>query len=334
MSGSRLKQTVSKGRGDNIGAVVLFAILAVIPFINSGYITYILPQYMLFGIMAMSLSLTWGYAGIVSFGQAAFFAMGGYAMGICMGKTGLPINPAYAGLLIGMLVCTVLAGLAAFVLFSAGVRATYFVIVTLAFSIMTEQILVSQSGITGGWSGMFIDRISLTGIGDYVWQLGADGPMYYFILAMTILAYMAMALLCHNKFGKVLIGIRENEDRMLALGYRTGIYKSLAFAISACISGFAGALYATHAGFISPSLAGVLFSTEVVVWVAIGGRQSLIGALAAGIAVSSLSNYLSSVTPEYWSLILGILFMGCIIYFQGGIAGALGKMRRSWGSPS
>lgn len=326
MTGSVVTVPGRRCRGERIGAAVLFLLLALAPLVLEGYSIFILPQYMLFGVMAMSLSVLWGYAGIVSFGQAAFFAMGGYAMGICMNHAGMAGNPAYLGLLLGVCLSTALAGAAAFMLFSAGVRATYFVIVTLAFSIMTEQILVSQSEVTGGWSGMFIDRMTLS-LGGLSWSMASDTHIYYFVLAVTAVVYFLLARLMNRKFGRALKGIRENEDRMIALGYRTDRYKTGAFALSAGISGLAGGLYATHAGFISPSLAGVLFSTEVVVWVAIGGRQSLLGALAAGIVVSSLSNYLSAITPEYWSLILGILFIVCIMYFQGGVAGAASRLR-------
>ena len=128
-----------------------------------------------------------------------------------------------------------------------------------------------------------------------------------------------------SKFGKILIGIRENEDRILALGYNTSFYKTLVFAISGLLAGLAGSIYGSHAGFVDPSLARVLFSTEVIVWVAIGGRNSLIGSLTGGILVASLSNYLNSITPEYWQLIIGIIFIIVIILFRGGLAGGVEK---------
>jgi ABC-type branched-subunit amino acid transport system permease subunit len=110
---------------------------------------------------------------------------------------------------------------------------------------------------------------------------------------------------------------------MAALGYETALYKTAAFALSGAVACMAGALYGAHSGFISPSLGGVIFSTEVVVWVAIAGRSSLLAALLGGIIVSSLSNALSAVTPEYWQLIIGVLFIIAIAWFQGGVAGAL-----------
>ena len=121
------------------------------------------------------------------------------------------------------------------------------------------------------------------------------------------------------------MGIRENEDRVASLGFDLSIYKTGCFVIAGALAAFAGALYGTHAGFVSPSLAGVLFSTEVVVWVAIGGRTSLLGALLAAVVVASLSNYLSALIPKYWQLVIGIIFVAVIIYFKGGVAGALAR---------
>lgn len=308
-------------------ALAVFALLALLPTVLSGYVIYILPQYMLFGLLAMSLGLLWGFGGILSFGQAAFFAVGGYAMGLMM-QQALPVNAAYLGLVAAVLAGGGLAALAGYFLFSAGVRATYFVLITLALSIIAEQIAVSQSQITGGWNGLFVDRMSLSfgPLGEL--SLYGDLAFYYFVLPVVVLCYLGFRWLVTSKVGKVLVGIRENEDRVIALGFNVSAYKTLVFALSGGLAGFAGALYATHANFVSPSLAGVLFSTEVVVWVAIGGRGSLLGALLGGILVASLSNYLSAVTPEYWQLLLGLIFILVIAFFKAGISGAVSQLFR------
>ena len=205
---------------------------------------------------------------------------------------------------------------------------------TLALSIMVEQIAVSQSDITGGWNGMFIDRMSLTfgALGEI--SLYEDAPAYYAVLPVVVITYVLLRWLTSARFGKVLAGIRENEDRMTALGFNISLYKTCAFALSGVIASLAGALYSTHANFVAPSLGGVLFSTEVIVWVAIGGRSSLLGALLGGILVATLSNYLSAVTPEYWQLVLGLIFITVIVFFTGGIAGAVAQLPRLWQSRS
>ena len=311
-------------RGEGGLAIVVFFVLLALPFLTQGYIIYILPQYILFGVMAMSLALLWGYTGVLSFGQAGFFAIGGYLMGLLMAAQ-LPVNPGYLALGASVLVCAAIAALLGWFLFSAGVRDAYFVLVTLALSIVVEQLAVSQSQITGGWNGMFIMRPSVSyGFGAI--ELTEDRPIYLAVLAFAAIAYAGLRAATRSRFGKVLVGIRENEPRMVALGFETALYKTAAFALSGAVTGLAGALYGAHSGFISPSLGGVLFSTEVVVWVAIAGRSSLLAALLGGIAVSGASNALSAVTPEYWQLIVGLLFIGSIAWFRGGVAGALRGM--------
>ncbi len=196
---------------------------------------------------------------------------------------------------------------------------------TLALSILTEQLAVTKSTLTGGWNGLFVDRVNIK-IGDLtLLDLSGDFNFFYLILFISFITYLILNYLENNKIGKVLRGIRENENRMLAMGYKTSFYKTVAFGVSGSVAALAGALYAAHANFISPSIAGVLFSTEVVVWVAIGGRYSLLGAFAGGIIVSFLSNYLSTITPQYWQLFLGIIFIITIIFFKDGLAGIFKK---------
>lgn len=309
-------------RGETLAAIIIFALLAALPIFISGYPIYILPQYMLFGMLAMSLALVWGFAGALSFGQGALFAIGAYTMGLTMKAIGWVVNPAYVGLVMSVVIGGLLSAIVGYFLFSAGVRGTYFVLITLALSIITEQVAVSQSQITGGWNGMFIDRMSLT-LGD-LWQVSLNGDVaiYYIILPIVAASYFLLCLLTRSKLGKVLLGIRENEDRITSLGFNSTLYKTTAFAISGGVACLAGAFYGTHAEFVAPSLGGVLFSTEVVVWVAIGGRTSLLGALLGGIVVSLGANYLSAISPRYWQLILGLVFLVVIVYFKGGVAGA------------
>lgn len=306
--------------GEPLVAAGVFAALALLPAVVEGYVLYILPQYLLFGVLALSLGLLWGRVGILSFGQAAFFAIGAYVMGLVM-QADPGFNPFYLALLAATGAGAAVAGMAGYFLFSAGVRATYFVLVTLALSIMAEQIAVSQSQITGGWNGMYVNRPELP-LGPFgSLNLYGDLAIYYVVLPLVAGAYAVVRWLMSARFGKILVGVRENEDRMIALGFRVSLFKTAAFALSGAVAGFAGALYAVHSSFVSPSLGGVLFSTEVVVWVAIGGRMSLLGALVGGVLVASLSNYLSAIAPGTWQLMLGLIFILVIVFFKRGLAG-------------
>jgi ABC-type branched-subunit amino acid transport system permease subunit len=316
--------------GEDVAALLLFALLAFVPLILGGYVVYILPQYMLLGVLAMSLAILWGYGGFVSFGQAAFFAIGAYSIGLVMKYASLPVNPAYLGIFVGTVGAAIAALVIGYFMFSAGVRATYFVVATLALSIIVEQTVKSFSNITGGWNGLYVDRMTLTLGSLFELSLFDDVPMYYTVLAMVILVYALTIALMRSSFGRIVIGIRENEDRMLALGFDVPTYKTLALGLSGLLAGLAGALYATHANFAHPSNAGVLFSTQVVIWVAIGGRRSLIGAFAGAIIVASLSNYLSSIKAiqNYWPLFQGLIFIAAIVAFREGLAGLVESLFR------
>jgi urea transport system permease protein len=317
-------------RGEDGAALLLFALLALVPLFLGGYVVYILPQYMLLGILAMSLAILWGYAGIVSFGQAAFFAIGAYSIGLVMKYASLPVNPAYVGIFVGTLSAAIAALVIGYFMFSAGVRAAYFVVATLALSIIVEQTVKSFSNITGGWNGLYVDRMTLTFGSLFEQSLFDDVPMYYTVLAVVVLVYLATSTLMRSSFGRIVIGVRENEDRMLALGFDVPAYKTLAFGLSGLLAGLGGALYATHANFAHPSNAGVLFSTQVVIWVAIGGRRSLVGAFAGAIIVAALSNYLSSIRAiqSYWPLIQGLIFIAAIVTFREGLAGLVETLFR------
>lgn len=302
--------------GENVLAVVVFVALFYVPYLVAGYPVFILPQYMLFGVLALTLCLLWGLGGMVSFGQAAFFAIGGYSLGVVIRHDPGAAGP-WLGLVVALGLGALLAAAVGYFLFSANVRDSYFVLVTLALSTIAEVVANSESQLTGGFNGMFVKRVTL-GV-----SLAGDLSAYYVILAFTALAYLSFRLLQRSAFGRVLVSIRENEERTRALGYNTALYKTIAFAVSAGVAALAGALYTTDAGFISPDLGGVIFSTGVVTWVAIGGRRYFIGALVGALGISALSNQLNAAIPKYWQLILGLLFVLVVMFFRRGVVGTL-----------
>lgn len=309
-------------RVENVLAVVLFVALFYVPYVVAGYPIFILPQYMLFGVLAMSLCLLWGFGGMVSFGQGAFFAIGAYAFGLTIKQLAGGSGP-WLGLLLGVVLAAGVAGAIGYFLFTADVRDSYFVLVTLAISTIVYVIANSESGLTGGFNGMYADRVTFSFLGVVQVSVKGDLAMYYMVFTVTLLAYLFFRFLQWSPFGRVLVSIRENEDRTRALGYNTAIYKTVAFAISGAVAALAGGLYSTSAGFVSPDLAGVLFSTGVVVWVAVGGREYYIGAIIGAIGISALGNALNSLIPEYWQLLLGLLFVLVIVFFRRGLVGFL-----------
>lgn len=307
---------------ENVLAAILFVALFYVPYVVVGYPVFILPQYMLFGVLALTLCLLWGFGGMVSFGQGAFFAVGAYALGVTLQRLDSDAS-AWLGLLLALLVGAAVAGVIGYFLFTADVRDSYFVLVTLAISTIVYVIANSQSELTGGFNGMFVERATFPLPGGTAVSLASDLVVYYAVFGFTLITYLGFRSLQASAFGRVLVGIRENEDRTRALGYNTALYKTMAFAISGGVAALAGALYATDAGFVSPSLGGVLFSTSVVVWVAVGGRDYYVGALIGAIAISVLSNALNSLIPEFWQLLLGLLFVLVIVFFRRGLIGSL-----------
>jgi urea transport system permease protein len=305
---------------EDLLATVLFAVLFAVPSVGDSYQVFILPQYMLFGVLAMSLCLVWGLGGILSFGQGAFFLIGAYALGILSTRVSGSLG-VWLGIAVGIALSAAVAGALAYFLFRARVRGSYFVLVTLAISTIGGVIATSASDLTGGFNGMFISRVQLTVSGWGV-DLASDSTSYYFVLALTIGVYVMLRWLSRSAFGRVLVGIRENEERAEALGYDVALRKTLAFSLSAAIAAMAGAIYGTEAGFVSPSLADVVFSTSIVLWVAIGGRDFFLGGLVGALAISLVSEQLNSAIPEYWQLLLGVLFLAVVIGFRRGIVGS------------
>ena len=300
-----------------IGIIILF----LLPFAITEYLAFLAGQYMLFGLLALSLGLIWGYAGILSFGQAAFFGLGAYIMALSFDYISI-INPAYAAIVITIIVTSLLAFAIGWFYFYANVHDVYFVIITLALPVIFEQLATTFSSITGGFEGTFVTRMAIT-LPGFELPLQNERLFYYVILCTLLLGYAVCLRCVKSHFGRILIAIRENEERTQSLGYDTAWYKTIAFSLSGTLAGVAGALYATLAGFVSPTVIGFLLSTEVVIWVALGGRELLLGAIIGGIVVSGLSTALSSAFPQIYILILGIIFIIVVVAFPKGIVGYL-----------
>lgn len=325
MSYKEIKTQVARRGAKEIGIVILLVALAIIPLVTQKYISFVSAQYLLFGVLALSLGFIWGYGGILSFGHAVFFGLGAYSMAWSYKYFSVGFNLGYLGLLGGVLIPTVLAVLLGLFLFYSEVKDVYFVIITLAVSVILEQ-LATSSGIMfeifGGFNGLFVPRMPFSIPGVFEVTL-SDRNFYVLTVGVTVLAYLTTRQLIQSHFGEVLIAIREDEERTQALGYNTARYKTLAFGFSAGLAGLAGALYATLTGFIDPSLLGFVLSTEIVIWVAVGGRQFLVGAIFGAILVNAASSGLSQALAFRDSLILGILFIIVVVFFKRGIVGSL-----------
>lgn len=281
-----------------------------------------IAQYITYGIFAMSLSFIWGQGGLLCFGQAIFFGMGAYLMALTTLDM-LPGIPDFQllGILLAIIGPAIAANILARILFGGrGLEGAYFAIVTLCAAVIVE-IVAQHWRYIGGFNGLF-------GVPPFAmpWRDGAEAYLsplqtYYAVLVAALCVFALLTWIIRSPFGTVLAAIRGNEQRTRFFGFNTARYKILAFTLSGAVAGFAGALFTAQFGFVSPALAGFALSTEVLIWVAVGGRAVLTAALLGAILVRSVENVLSDTLGSYWLLILGLLFVLTVVVAPRGIFG-------------
>jgi urea ABC transporter permease protein UrtC len=285
-----------------------------------------LAQYFTYGLFAMSLALIWGHCGLLCFGQAVFFGIGAYAMSlVTLGMVpGLAVAPSsYLGILLAVLLPAGFANLLGrFLFYGRGLQGAYFAIVTLAIAVVAERLAINWNYI-GGLNGLMnVPPMNLgllvLGGGPEVWD---SVPVYYVTLALVFAVYLLLEALTRSRYGIVLRAIRDNQDRTGYFGYDTAGYKLTAFTIGAGVAGLAGAVFVTQFNFASPPLIGFALSTEVLIWVALGGRTLLLAAFLGAILVRSVENVLSETLGTYWLLALGLLFASSVVLFPRGLIG-------------
>jgi branched-chain amino acid transport system permease protein len=303
-------------RGGLVGLAVI-AGLVIMPLLAPEYATTLLTEIFIFGLLAMSLDLMLGYTGMPSLGHAAFFALGAYAV-VILGSV-YNVN-AWEASLAGV----GLAAVAAVVMGALCVRASgvTLLMLTLALSQLIYSAALKWRGLTGGSDGIGMpDKPPLFG-----WDLTDATTMYYTMLVFLLLGYALLRRLVASPVGHVFVGIRENEQRMRAIGYEVDLYKLAAFIIAAGIAGFAGALYAIFNGFVSPDTAYWSASGDVLIMVVLGGAGTLIGPVIGAGFFLLMKNLVSSYS-DHWMLIIGVLFVGSVLFFPLGIWGSLRTLR-------
>lgn len=328
-------------------AVVLLGIVA--PAIVAPYALTLLSRFLAYAILALGLSLVWGQGGVLSLGQGVFFGLGGYALAMHLKLAGhaasdLPDFMVWSGItklplawepfrsaLFSVLAVFLVPGLFAagfsWLVFRRRVGGVYFALITQALALAFATLLVSEQSFTGGFNGL-TNFSSLFGI-----SVNANGfgiGLYYVTLACTLGAYLFLRWLLASRFGAVLRATRDGENRVRFLGYDPTPYKVVAFTIAGMLAGLAGALFTLAAGVISPAMVGVIPSIEMVVWVAVGGRASLWGAIAGTLLVNFAKDQISSALPSLWLYALGLLFVLVVTFLPNGIAGltsTLGTIR-------
>jgi len=304
------------------GLLVLLAML-VFPFLVTDYPRALIAEIYIFAIFAMSLDLLLGFTGLMSLGHAAFFGLGAYAVAILGTHFGVS---AWVGLAAGVVAAA--GGAAIIGFFCVRTSGIPFLMLTLAFSQLVFSIALKWRDVTGGSDGLAIAEKP----GFFGFDLSNSLVMYFMALVFFALMFWGLRRLINAPLGRVFVGIRENEQRMLAIGYPTRAYKLLSFTIAAAIAGLAGGLYAIFNGFISADALYWTASGDVLIMTMLGGAGTLIGpAIGAGVFLL-MKNVVSSYN-EHWLAIIGVTFICCVMFFPGGIWGALRNIRMKRAQP-
>ena len=322
---SSLKLSDSRNRRRLFQAIFFLGFL-LYPIFGDEYSLEQLSQYFIYGIFAMSLDLIWGYVGIISFGHALFFGLGGYFMTLVT-KQMIPyltfFHSTYAGLIFGIGMPALLAVLLGYFLFYSRIAGPYFAIIMLAIAVIFERIATDWYYV-GGFNGIFdIPPLTVSVPGLFSYQITNIILLYYVILGITVGSYIFCYRVVQSPFGSILSAIKDNEERVEFFGYNIAQYKIKVYAISAGLAGLAGALFATVFSYVGPTILGFTMSTEVLVWVIIGGKETLIGAMLGAILVRFLEAFLSDIMAYYWIVLLALIFIIAVMFFPKGIFGYL-----------
>jgi urea transport system permease protein len=293
---------------------------------------------------------------MLSLGQGLFFGLGGYALAMYLklesskgqlpdfmswsGRETLPSfwipfhSPAIA-LGAALLIPMALAGAVGFFVFRSRIQGVYFSIITQALTLIASILMIGQQPITGGTNG-------ITDLQTIFGASLADPKTLRTLYFVTVIILGAVYLLCRgltrSRFGRLLVAMRDDENRVRFLGYNPVILKTFVFSLSAGLAGLAGALFVPQVGIISPSAMAVVPSVEMVIWVAVGGRGTLVGAILGAVLVNWGKSAFSETYPDFWQYFLGALFVGTVLLFPAGIVGSVkagvGKLKSRMGNGS
>lgn len=336
-------------RKDILGFAILAALIFIVfPVMLDSFRLNLFGKYLTYAFVAIGLSLCWGAGGILSLGQGVFFGLGGYCMAMFLKLeastpentsiqstpgipdfmdwnqlTELPVwwQPFYSlplALLAVVAVPLVFAFIIGVAMFTRRVGGVYFAIITQAFAAIMTILIIGQQGYTGGVNGI-TDLRTLLG-----WDIRTDEAKttLYFLNGVLLFAVLFAAhFVRRSKLGRLLIAMRDQEDRVRFSGYNVANFKIFIFCLGAAFAGIGGAMFTLQVGFMSPTLVGIVPSIEMVIFCAVGGRLSILGAVYGALLVNWAKTTFSESFPELWLLGLGGLFIAVVMLFPNGLAG-------------
>jgi urea transport system permease protein len=341
------------------GSTLLLAILLLVifPMVLEPFRLNLVGKYLTYAFVAIGLVMVWGYGGILSLGQGVFFGLGGYAMAMFLKLeasdpistkiqstpgipdfmdwnqlTQLPLLwvpfQSFAFALFAVIaIPTLLAFIISFAMFKRRVGGVYFAIITQAVALILSVLIIGQQGYTGGVNGM-TDLKTLLG-----WDIRTDSArlILYYVCSVLLLASIVLcAWVQRSKLGTLLLAMRDKEDRVRFSGYDVSMFKVAVFCLGAALSGIGGALFALQVGFMSPSFVGIVPSIEMVIYAAVGGRMSLVGAVFGALLVNAGKTLFSESFPDLWLFLMAALFIGVTMIFPEGLAGLVEKKLKPW----
>jgi len=337
------------GKTDLIGVVVLAAVILVLfPAVFSIFRLNLIGKYLTYAFVGVSLVLLWGNGGILSLGQGVFFGLGGYCMAMFLKleasdpiSTKIQTTPGipdfmdwnqitklpffwkpFNSLTFTLLAIVLIPALFSFIIgvamFKRRVGGVYFAIITQAVALILSVLIVGQQGLTGGINGI-TDLKTMHG-----WDIRSDSAKYilYYVNGLLLLGCVVLTRwVLSTKFGMLLLALREKEDRVRFSGYDVANFKTLAFCMSAVMCAIGGAMFTLQVGFMSPSFVGITPSIEMVIYTAVGGRMSVIGAVFGTLLVNFAKTFFSEEYPDLWLFLMGATFIAVVLLFPDGLAG-------------
>ncbi|MGF1570061.1 MAG: urea ABC transporter permease subunit UrtC [Nodosilinea sp.] len=322
-------------------AAVMLILLLIMPLVLSGFRIGLLGRFLALAIVALGIDLIWGFTGLLSLGHGIFFALGGYAFAMYLelntlgegqlpeffglyGVTELPwfwqpFSSFPFTLLAMVLIPGIVAGLLGYLVFRNRIRGVYFSILTQAALVVFFNFFNGQQKLINGTNGLKTSTSVF--MGQEVGTPTMQTTFYITTVICLVLAYALCRWLTSGRFGRILVAIRDDENRVRFSGYDPTAYKVLVFAVSGAIAGIAGALYTVQSGIISPQAMDIAFSIEMVIWVAVGGRATLVGAILGAVLVNMARSLLSEKFPDIWLFFQGALFLIVVTALPDGIIG-------------
>jgi len=333
--------------------VVLTVLLAVVfPATMDIFRLNLVGKYLTYAFVAVGLVMLWGYGGVLSLGQGVFFGLGGYAMAMFLkleasdpestkiqSTPGIPdfmdwnqltALPAMwepfkhlpVALFAVVAVPMLLAFIVSYAMFKRRVGGVYFSIITQAVALILTVLIIGQQGYTGGVNGM-TDLKTMLG-----WDIRTDSAkytLYYVCVALLIGSILLCRWIQKSKAGTLLLAMRDKEDRVRFSGYDVANFRIFTFCLAAALAGIGGALFSLQVGFMSPSFVGIVPSIEMVIFAAVGGRMSLVGAVYGTLLINFGKTYFSETFPDLWLFLMAALFIGVVLAFPEGLAGVWEK---------